>query len=114
MRVIMRKRRQSPHPAAIAKMIMMVIMRTIMLSMKRSRGTITKPNQARMIRSIKPIRKDETPIKKNGIRTTIKATIAPKVVIPEMIMLIINPIIGHTVKISPIRKLKSNKLRIAT
>ena len=36
---------QSPHPTTIAKMIMMVIMRTIMLSMKRIIGTKKMPNQ---------------------------------------------------------------------
>ena len=47
-------RAQSPHPTTIAKMIMMASMRTIMLSMKRISGTITKPNQPIKKRSRKP------------------------------------------------------------
>ena len=44
-KVIMRKRKKRHHPTIIIKMITIVNIRTTMLSIKRSRGTITNPNQ---------------------------------------------------------------------
>ena len=77
-------------------------------------GTITNPNQATMISGIKANMKDETPIKKNGIRTIIKATITDKVIIAANIILIINPMTGQSVKTFDVRKHTNAMIKTAT
>ena len=97
-RVIMRKRRQNPHPTTIAKIITMVIMRTIMLSMKRSRGTITKPNQFRKMADKTASTADiAASIPGITIESTMNIT-RRKTIATLSIANITQPIIGHKVK----------------
>ena len=77
-------------------------------------GKITKPNQATMISGIKANIKEKTPIKKNGIRTIISATITHKVIIAANIMLIINPMTGQSVKTLDVRRHTNAMVRTAT
>ena len=77
-------------------------------------GTTTKPNQATTISGIKANIKEKTPIKKNGIRTIIRATITNKVIIAANIILIINPMTGQSVKTLDVRKHTNAMVRIAT
>ena len=112
--VIIIQAAKSPHPTTIDKMIIVKIMRTSMLSIKRISGTIINPNQAIAIRPIKPMMKEKTPIKKNGIRTIITLNTINIVIVAAIITLIINPIMGHTVKISPIKNSTNAKLKMKT
>ena len=77
-------------------------------------GKITNPNQATMISGINANMKDKTPIKKNGIRTIIKAMIINKVIIITNIILIINPMTGQIVKTLDVRKHTNAMVRTAT
>ena len=71
-----------------------------------------QPNQAMMIRSIKPINHDEIPsIAKNIPKSTLQPTAKTRNAIAAMITFIINPITGQIVKISPIRNNMSDILR---
>ena len=82
--------------------------------MNMIRGTITNPNQATMISGIKANIKEKIPIKKNGIPTTVKATITNKVIIAANIILIINPMTGQSVKTFDVRKHTNAMIKTAT
>ena len=71
---VARHAKQRHHPTTIAKMIMTVIMRTIVLIIQRINGTITQPNQPIMIRSIKANNQDIGEIITISIKTTIRLT----------------------------------------